>query len=313
MRRSLLAFSLLLPSIGAAQGSDSALVAARFIRMTAVTGFERPALDTVQRLVAGARRDGAGNVVLDRGAGPATLIACPFDEVGYVVGGIREDGWLTLRRVGARAPNALFDQYHEGQRVTVWGRKGALPAAVGVRSTHLQRGRSQGDAPFNVDDAVVDIGASSAAEVRAAGVELLAPVAMLKQVTRYGAGLIAGPWAGRRSACAALAEAAATVPGAGRIVIAFMVEQELGQRGLRTLANKSGPFERTIYVDGTAGPAGTIIERSDTVMARAVPGLGAVTRVSLPSRNTATPVETVAIADIRALRERLVAMIGGAR
>jgi hypothetical protein len=97
------------------------------------------------------------------------------------------------------------------------------------------------------------------------------------------------------------------------VVIAFMVEQELGQRGLRTLSNISGPFTRTVFVDGTAGPAGALVERSDTVMARALPGLGAVTRLGLPSRNTSTPVETVAAADVRAMRERLVAMIGGAR
>jgi putative aminopeptidase FrvX len=317
MRRTLLACTLLLPTSAAAQSSAVAPTAIydRFIRMTAVTGFERAALDSVQRLVAGATRDRAGNVVLDRGTGPgpATLIACPFDEVGYVVGGIRDDGWLTLRRVGARAPNAIWDQSHEGQRVTVWGRKGALPAVIGVRSTHLTRGRSVGDAPFTVDDAVVDIGASSAAEARAAGVELLAPVAMLKQVTSYGDELLAGPWSGRRASCAALAEVAATAPGAGLVVIAFLVEQEQGQRGLRTLANLAGPFARTIIVDGIAGPKGTLVERADSVTARSLPGLGTVTRLGLPTRNSATPVETVAEPDITALKERLVALIGGAR
>lgn len=285
----------------------------RFIGMTAVTGFETAALDSVQRLFPGAKRDRAGNVVVERGTGPATLVACPFDEVGYVVGGIRDDGWLTLRRVGARAPNAIWDQYHEGQRVTVWGRKKALPAVVGVRSTHLTRGRSQGDAPFTVDDAVVDIGAATAAEVRTAGVEVLSPVAMLKQVTHYGNGLVAGPWAGRRGACAALAEAAKGAAGNGRVVIAFLVEQEMGQRGLRTLANVAGPFERTIFVDFAMGPAGTLIERADTTVARTLPGLGAITRVLLPVRNGGTPVETVAMQDYDALRARLMAMIGGGR
>jgi putative aminopeptidase FrvX len=285
----------------------------RFIRMTAVTGFEQAALDSVQRAIPGAVRDRAGNVVLDRGSGPATLIACPFDEVGYVVGGIRADGWLTLRRVGARAPNALWDQYHEGQRVTVFGRTRALPAVVGVRSTHLTRGRAQGDAPFTVDDAVVDIGASTAAEVRAAGVGVLAPVAMLKQVTHYGDQLIAGPWSGRRAACAALVEAARATPGQGRVVVAFLVEQELGQRGLRTLANRAGPFGRTVIVDGAAGPAGSLLERGDTLAPRSMPGLGTVVRLSLPTRNSATPVETVAERDITRLKERLVALIGGAQ
>lgn len=291
---------------------DPAALADRFTRMTAVTGFERAALDSVQRLLPGATRDRAGNVVLDRGTGPATLIVCPFDEVGYVVGAIRDDGWLTLRRVGARAPSPLFDQSQEGQRIFVYGRRGALPGVIAVHSTHLQRGRSATEAAFNVDDAFVDIGAASGAEARRGGVEVLSPVARMKQVTRYGAGLLAGPSAGRRAACAALV-AAASAPGTGRVVIAVAVEQELGQRGLRTLSNLEGPFARTVIVDGAAAPAGAIAVRADTVLQRVLPGLGAVARWSLPTRYTGTPVETVSLADVEALRSQIAAGIGGGR
>lgn len=304
---------LAIPAAVSAQSPDAAALAERFTRMTAVTGFEQAALDSVQALLPGARRDRAGNVVVERGTGPATLIVCPFDEVGYVVGGIRDDGWLTLRRVGARAPNALWDQYHEGQRVTVWGRRGPLPAVVGVRSTHLTRGRSTSDAPFTVDDAVVDVGAASRIQAADAGVTVLSPVATAKWVTRYGDGLIAGANAGRRSACAALVSAVTNGAGAaqGRIVAAFAVEQEQGQRGLRTLMNITGPFVSTIIVDGGDGVAGTIGSRSDTAFGRRFPNLGAVTRFSLPSRNTGTPAETVSLADIDSLRARITRTIAG--
>lgn len=313
MRTRSLLLLLALPARLHAQSPDPSALAERFTRMTAVTGFEQAALDSVQALIPGARRDRAGNVVVERGTGPATLIVCPIDEVGYVVGNIRDDGWLTLRRVGARAPNAIWDQYHEGQRVTVWGRRGALPAVVGVRSTHLTRGRSTNEAPFTVDEAFVDVGAASRIQATDAGVAVLAPVAMTKQVTRYGAGLLAGPWAGRRSACAALVAAAADgrVVASGRIVVAIAVEQELGQRGLRTLMNVAGPFERTIIVDGGAGAAGSISERSDTTLSRALPRFGAVTRLSLPSRNIGTPVETVSLADVDSLRARVTRTIAG--
>lgn len=315
MRRPFLQLSLFLllsPSALIAQ-QDPGSLAERFIRMTAVTGFERAALDSVLATLAGARRDRAGNVVLDRGAGPATLIVCPFDEIGYVVGGIREDGWLTLRRVGTRAPSPLFDQYHEGQRIILFGAKGALPGVVAVHSTHLQRGRGANEAPFGVDDAFVDIGASNAAEAEAAGARVLSPVAKVKQVVRYGDALLAGPYAGRRAACAALVSAAAgsAAPSAGRVVVAVTVQQELGQVGLRTLANLAGPFERTLVVDGAPGAAGSITVRSDTALTRALPRLGMVMRWSLPTRNGGTPVETVSLTDVAALRAQLVTRIGG--
>lgn len=308
----ILAALLAVPSVLAAQSPDPSALAERFTRMTAVTGFERVALDSVQRLLPGATRDRAGNVVFDRGTGPATLIVCPFDEVGYVVGNIRDDGWLTLRRVGARAPSPLFDQYQEGQRIFVYGRRGALPGVIAVHSTHLQRGRNANEAPFNVDDAFVDIGAASGAESRRAGVEVLSPVARMKQVSRYGAGLLAGPNAGRRAACAALAAAAATAPNGGRVVIAFAVEQELGQRGLRTLSNVAGPFAKTFIVDGAAVMGG-VTTRPDTVVQRALPGLGTVTRGILPTKYPGTPVETVSLADVAALQSTIAGWIGGGR
>jgi putative aminopeptidase FrvX len=302
MRRTLFAF-LLLPALAAAQAPDPVRLAERFTRMTAVTGFEAAALDTVQALLPGARRDRAGNVIVERGSGAAELVVCPFDEVGYVVGGIRDDGWLTLRRVGTRAPNAIWDQYHEGQRVMVWGRKGALPAVVGVRSTHLQRGRNAGDAPFTVDDAVVDIGAANAAEARAAGADLLAPVAKEKQVFRYGDSLLAGPNVGRRSACAALAGAWLGTPMTpGRVVVAFVVEQELSQRGLRTIANAEGPFVRTTIVGATA----------DTMLGRRIPGLGRVEQWGVPPRYPGTPVETVRLSDVMDLMVMMSGRIRGA-
>lgn len=309
----LLPFLLFLSTPAAAQAPDAGTLAARFTRMTAVTGFERAALDSVAALLQGAHRDRAGNVVMDRGRGEATLIVCPFDEVGYVVGGIRDDGWLTLRRVGARAPNALFDQYLEGQRITVWGAHGATSGVVGVRSTHLTRGRTANESPFTVDDAFVDIGASSAAEARTAGVAVLSPVARMKEAIRYGTDLLAGPSAGRRSACAALVAASmqGLTAAPGRIVIAFAVEQEQGQRGLRTLMNIAGPFARTFIVDGGAGAAGSVMERSDTIAMRLFPNLGTVTRLTLPTRNAGTPVETVSLGDVEALRARITMVIAG--
>lgn len=314
MRTRSLLLLLALPARLHAQSPDPSALAERFTRMTAVTGFERSALDSVQALLPGARRDRAGNVIVARGSGPATLIVCPFDEVGYVVGGIRDDGWLTLRRVGARAPNAIWDQYHEGQRVTVWGRRGALPAVVGVRSTHLTRGRSTNDVPFTVDDAFVDIGASSAAEARAGGAALLAPVAREKRVTRYGDGLLAGPNAGRRAACAALLSAWLATPAVkDRVVVAFVVEQELGLRGLRTLMNNEGPFITTVIADGRPGDLGVRRLNSDSAMSRRFPRLGSVGVASLAVRYPGTPVETVALADVALYRDQMVLQMRGGR
>ena len=176
--------------------------------MTAVTGYEQRMVDSIVSLTPGAVRDRAGNAILRLGQGaPARLVACPLDEPGYVVGGVRDDGYLTLHRVPGRTP-PLADQQLEGQRVTIWGRKGGVPAVVAVRSTHLTRGRTGNEAPFTADAAYVDLGAATGREVTAAGVGLLDAVALAKRPQRYGDSLLAAPVAGRRASCAALIAAA---------------------------------------------------------------------------------------------------------
>jgi len=228
-------------------------LALRFSSMTAVTGLEQAMGDSLLALLPGSTRDRAGNITLTLGQGaPKRLLTCPLDEVGYVVGNILPDGYLLLRRVGggggARLAYQLFDQQLEGERVTVFGARGAVPGVVAVRSTHLTRGRGGPGSPdpvFTVDNAYVDIGASSAADVQRLGIALLAPVSLAKQPHLYGDRLLAAPAAGRRAACAALATAAPSRPSVrGTVVIAFTTQSlYFANAGLETVTRLLGPFD----------------------------------------------------------------------
>src|SRR2546422_983291 len=159
------------PTVRLSAQGDVARLAFRFASMTAVTGLEQAMADSLRVLFPGSTRDPVGNVTLTLGQGsPKRLLTCPLDEVGYVVGNILPDGFLLLRRVGggggARTAYPLLDQQLEGHRVTVFGARGAVPGVVAVKSTHLTRGRvgpATLDPVFTVDNAYVDLGASSAA------------------------------------------------------------------------------------------------------------------------------------------------------
>jgi len=265
-----------------AQG-DVERLALRFVSMTAVTGLEQAMADSLRVLFPGSVRDRAGNVTLTLGQGsPKRLCTCPLDEVGYVVGNILPDGYLLLRRVGGggRTASPLLDQQLEGHRVTVFGTRGAVPGVVGVKSTHLTRGRGGpgGGAPdpiFTVDNAYVDIGASSAAEVQGLGIALLAPLSLAKRPHLYGERLLAAPAAGRRAACAALAAAVQSKPNVkGTVVVAFTVQSLYAyDAGLASVKALLGPFDD-------------------------------VKTAALPTRYADTAVETVALADAdRLVRE----------
>ncbi len=281
-------------------------LATRLSAVTAVSGFEGALADSLLALLPGAARDRAGNVVLTLGSGePKSLIACPIDEPGFVVGGIRPDGYLTLRRAGP-TPGPLADQQLEGQRVTLFGRRGPVQGVVGVRSTHLARGRNPVEAPFTFDDAFVDVGADSASQVAALGLEVLTPVARAKAPQRYGAGLLAAPVAGRRAACAALLGAAESVrPSRGSVTIAFVVEQSFTRRGLLTLAQTQGPFAATVLLEAQSALPATSPRSPDPENLQGYEVWG------LTVRYAGTPVETVSLTDAAALERRIAARIGG--
>jgi len=323
MLRPLTLVTLLLVWVGAvresrAQADDGSVasMAGRLASLSAVTGYEQAMVDTIIRLLPGSARDRAGNARLQLGGGSVKrLVVCPLDEPGYVVGSVREDGYLTLRRVPGRV-SPLFDQQLEGHRVTIQGRRGPVPGVVAVRSIHLTRGRNApADSLFSVDDAYVDVGAESRAQATALGLGVLAPVTLTKRPQSYGEGLLAAPVAGRRAACAALVLAVRESSVQAKLIppvtVAFAVEQGLPELGLGPLAKTLGPLDETLIVDSRPGAQGALQRGADSDASARWPELGRVVRWSLPITYGDTPVETVRLADADSLRVALVQWIGG--
>ncbi|HEU4801478.1 MAG TPA: hypothetical protein VFS94_12705 [Gemmatimonadales bacterium] len=305
----LLALAASVPAPASAQAPALDAAARRLMRIPAPLGYESAMADSIARLLGGSgavSRDRAGNVLLSLGSGaPARLIACPMDEPGWVVGGVRDDGYLTIRRLpGAMPRNA--DERLEGQRITLLGSKGLVPGVVGVRSIHLTRGRSGPGADFTVDHAYVDVGAKSADEAHALGVDVTTPLVLEKQPHAYGEGLLAAPEAGTRAACAALVHAVSGARVRGNVTVAFVVEQRLSARGLRTILNERGPFADVVVLG-----AADSIPSDIAVDSIRTGGSTRVARWRLRVRHQGTPVETVSLDDAGALETRLERWLAG--
>jgi len=260
-------------------------------------------------------------VVVIRGSGDPTRVAlCPMDEIGYVVGAITPEGYLTLRRVGAAPVGPLYDQFLEGQRVTVFGRRGPLPGVVGVRSVHLTRGRPAGaEEPFTLDNAYVDVGATSAAGVADLGVGLLAPVTREKRAHRYGTDLVAALDVSARAACAALLEAVGRLPaggGHGTAVAAFTRRRNLRWDGgaLVVIEHARGAAATDVLLLGDPAAADSLGAGAAPASRDSLPaaqGFQPATAWRLPTRYARTPVETVSLKDVAALADRLHWFLGG--
>jgi putative aminopeptidase FrvX len=230
---------------------------ATWIALDAPTGREQHATDIIQRELTGWTRDGTGNLIMRRGSGsPRRVVACPLDQASYVVSAITPNGYLRLHGAGNARRHMLWDQFHEGQRVRVLTRAGALQGVIGVRSTHLWRRRTADTLPATIDDLWLDIGARTAAEARARGIELLDPVVREWPMWRYGE-FVAGPAAAARTACAAVAAAARQTPANGETIYVLAVQSAFNHVGLAAALTQLGTADTVTLVDPSVGATDT--------------------------------------------------------
>jgi putative aminopeptidase len=184
--------------------------------------------------------DNLGNVWVSIGSGaPARLIVAPMDEPGYVVSGITDDGYLRVQRLPQQAPNAVFDLLHAAQPVVIHTRSGKwVYGVVTGLSTHLQTARRDAPRGAHPDEMYIDIGASSAAEVKKVGVDLLDPLGLDLDTYSMGFHKLTGPAIGDRFGVVALCNLLDHIDSSkvkGTLVVAFVAQQWAAARGLDRL------------------------------------------------------------------------------
>ncbi|MCL4523844.1 MAG: M20/M25/M40 family metallo-hydrolase [Acidobacteria bacterium] len=208
----------------------------------AVTGYEQALAEEIRTRLTklSPQTDNLGNVWVTIGSGaPSRLIVAPMDEPGYVVSGITQDGYLRVQRLPQQAPNAVFDLLHTTQPVVIHTRKGKwVYGVVAGLSTHLQGGRQNPPRGAHPDEMYVDVGAASAAEVKQAGVDLLDPIGLDREMRAMGFGKLNAPGIGDRFGAAALLELLRRVDTSkvkGTLTVAFVAQQWASSRGLDRL------------------------------------------------------------------------------
>src|ERR1700690_1787180 len=157
-------------------------------------------------------------------------------------------------------------------------------------SVHLQPGRTNPPKATDLENTYVDIGATSAAEERSAGVDLLSPVvinrglAELDNHTKF-----AGASIGDRAGTVALLEILFRLDPAkinGTLTAAFVVQQRTGARGLQRILTQTQADEM-IYL-GRLLPGGPIPEMETMHRApRREPGGGVL--VGVPQTDGSLP------------------------
>jgi putative aminopeptidase FrvX len=247
------------------------------------------------------KTDNVGNVWVEFGNGePHRLIATGMDQPGYVVSAITSDGYLRVQRLPQAAPNGVFDALNFAQPVWVLTRGGKKVNGVFAGlSVHLQPGRVNGPKMNHPDELYVDLGAKSAEEVRAAGVDVLDPVVPQANWMTIGKSGEAGLGALNHVDIGALTQLIQEMKSSkpkGTTTIAFVTQQYTGGRGLNRILTEIQPSEM-IYV-GRVRPEqsadGKVVSEAPK------PGAGAV----LGSPSTATEAGQKFVKELQAVAEK---------
>jgi putative aminopeptidase FrvX len=287
-------------NFAAQNGGNSAAALNSWIALDAPPGWEHVATDSILKAMPGWKRDALGNLILRKGSGsPRRVVACALDRPGFAVTEITDDGYLRLREAGAGRPHQLWIQFHEGQRIRVLTRAGAVPGVVIVKSTHLQGGRpANAPPPATLNDLWVDVGASSKAEVQRLGIEMLNPVVRDVAGWSYGE-FVAGLMAGVRVGCAAVASAAQGEVSKGETIFLLTTLRSFGQDGLEAALRSLGRIDEVTMLDSFASVSNAYEQRKVEKPAYLPEstGLTSITIIAPRVRFAGSLVESVNVSD----------------
>jgi len=235
----------------------------QFVETPSVSGYESELAEKIQAKVAPLHpvTDNLGDVMVSFGEGaPSRLIVTPIDEPGFVVSNITEDGYLRLERLPQSGLLPIFNKLYSAQPVRIGTGSGKwVDGVMAGLSVHLQTGRVNAPESSDIENMYVDIGASSAEEVRKNGVDLLSPVVINRRLFNLNDDRMAGASIGDKFGAAALADLVREIDPAkvhGRLTVVFFVQGRTGARGLERILNTNS-FDEMLYV-GRLLPGGAI-------------------------------------------------------
>jgi len=222
-------------------------------------GFERETTllmkSYVQKWADTVYTDRIGSLVFEKRGNsetPTILIPGHIDEIGFVITSITDQGFLTFHHLGG-----WFDQGLLGQRVTVMTRKGKLRGVIAIKPPHLMD-EEERKKVITKDKMFIDIGCSNKDEAEEMGVRIGDAVVpdstfftIKKRAFKEGKfigikTLAFGKAFDDRVGAFIAAQVVRTlkekdIDHPNKVVGAATVQEEVGLRGARTVANLVKP------------------------------------------------------------------------
>ena len=224
-----------------------------FAAMPAISGYEQELSARISKELSAfsPQSDYIGDITITIGTGaPHRLVVAPLDEPGFVVSEVTDEGYLRLQRLPQNGVIPLFEELYAAQPVRVRTTQGKwIDGVMAGLSVHLQPGRTETPKMSDIENMFVDIGATSAEEVRRAGVDNLSPVGINRSAEEVNGHWNAAGIGDRYGAVAVIESLRQLDPSKlkGTLTVAFVVQQWTGARGLQRILERVKPDEM-LYV-----------------------------------------------------------------
>jgi endoglucanase len=251
------------------------------------SGFEEPVrkvmVEEMKPFASSIAFDGMGSIVAAQGtSGPRVMIDAHMDELGGMIRRITPNGFLTMQMLGGWLDQALVDQ-----RWLIIGSKGPVRAVTGIRDVHVVP-QDERTRVYSRDSLFLDVGARTADEVRAMGVEPGDPVvpdspfAVLNGTDEY----LGKAW-DDRVGCAVIVEAMKRLmnaPHKAQLFFVITTQEEIGLRGAHTAADFVKPDVGIALEAGIVGDVFGAHPEESQARLGAGPGIFLYDSSALPNR-----------------------------
>lgn len=185
--------------------------------------------------------DVMGNLICHKkGSGKKVMVSAHMDEVGLIITGITDDGFLKFSTLGGVDTAVL-----SSKKVLIGDNK--IPGIIGAKAIHLQK-KDEVTSPLKTKDMTIDIGTKD--KERAENMVNLGDYAVFDgEYTPFGNNLIKSKALDDRVGCAILMELMKEDYESDMYFV-FTVQEELGLRGAITAANSIQP-DIALVIEGT--------------------------------------------------------------
>ncbi len=168
------------------------------------------------------------------------MLEAHADEIGYIVKHITPEGFLRIDRIGGSDTATA-----RGRRLEILGDRGSVPGLIGNTAIHLRKDAKDEKAPL-IHDLYVDIGASSAIEVRETGIRVGHPAVYSDQAQAFGKNRVVSRALDNRIGGFILSQVLATLKPkrhqlASTVIAVNAVQEEIGGNGAKMAAHRLQP------------------------------------------------------------------------